>query len=741
MGAAAKAAPLPEHRTYQEEMQGLRTSILQRLVAFSVLIGLLWFAIVGVVQESRDLTLWSGPLALAFGSLLAYRMLGGRGFRVAAAAYIAGVALSVGLATWAYPRAPLLVLMALVVGITSLLIGPRAGFLSGVGVIALLIAANAAGVPHLTEPVLWLTGILSLLMALLLWLALYPLRITLDWAWTNYRESRRQTEALREERGRMNRTLKDLAAAYGRLEALAAELERARRAALEAHRLKAAFATNVSHELRTPLNLIVGFSEMMALAPHVYEGQALPPAYRGDIQAIYHNARHLSQLIDDVLDLSQIEAGRMGLVREPVSLAEVIAEAVAAVGHRLTAKGLALDVRVPADLPPIAVDRTRLRQVFINLLNNAARFTDRGGATITAEACGRDLTVAVADTGIGIAEKDMPRLFEAFSRLEDAERHGSGSGLGLAISKKFVELHGGRMWVTSQLGAGTTLHFTLPLRAEDSLHELPPETQTWARVPARASCDQKLIILASDSAPARSLQRYLDGYQVAVASTRQEACRLAAEGPVAGLVLMREEAPGGWEDLEAVGAELPGLPMALCSLRGPGSAGRDLGVADYLLKPVTQERLLRALDRLGHGVRSLLIVDDDPEVVRLLGHMVRAGGRTCRIWSAYGGAQALGAMRRHRPGAVLLDLLMPEIDGYEVLAAMRADPRLHRIPVIAVTAKGREAEAMRARLLAFSRHDGLAMEELVHALRASLEAMRPPEVIDMGSTPPTGSAG
>ncbi len=728
----------PEQRIYQEELQGLRASILQRLVVFGVLIGGLWFAYVGVVRESRDLTLWSGPLALVCGSLATQRVLGGS-FRAAVGVYVTGVALSVGLATWAYPNAPLLLFLALVVGIASLLIGPSAGFLSAGGIGVLLALVRSLPVPQPAESVLWLTGVLSLLIALLLWLALYPLRMTLNWAWTNYRESRRQTEALREERGKLNGTLKDLDAAFNRLEALAAELERARRAALEAHRLKAKFAANISHELRTPLNLIVGFSEMMAMAPHVYSGQPLPPAYRSDVQAIYHNARHLSQLIDDVLDLSQIEAGRMGLLREPLALAQVIAEAVAVVGQRLAAKGLSLNVLVPADLPPIAADRTRLRQVFINLLNNAARFTERGSVTITTETDGRDLTVAVADTGVGIAEKDLPRLFEAFSQLGDtALHHSSGSGLGLAISKKFVELHGGRMWVASQPGVGTTLYFSLPLREQDALHGLPSATETWARLPARTTGDRRLIVVASDSAPGRLLQRYLDGYQVVTAATGGEGSRLAAEGPTAGLVLMMGEEPTGWQDLAATCAGFPDLPVALCSLRGLGAAGRELGVADYLLKPVTQEHLLAALDRLGDGVRSVLIVDDDPEVVRLLEHMVRGAGRGYRIGSAYGGAQALETMRRHRPGAVLLDLLMPDVDGYKVLAAMRADARLRPIPVIAVTAKGQEDEAVRARILAFSRRDGLPVEQLVGVLRAGLEAMRPGTVRGTGPAPSIG---
>ncbi len=711
---------------YHEDIRWLRTTALQRLVAGGIVTGLVWFIYQASWLEIIDLGAWSGPLSLLAFSLLASMLIDRWGPLPAPCVYLAGMAVSVLLAARAYSYPALLSLLALPVGAAGLLIGTGASFLAAAVIdVALLAGALLLPRPWLPLQAAWLTGVSVAAMALLLWVAMYPLRMTLRWAWASYEQARRQTEALLDHKGQLNRTLKDLDAAYHRLEIMAGELERARQAAVEARRLKAEFAANISHELRTPLNLIIGFSEMMAMAPQTYDGQSLPPAYRGDVQAIYRSAAHLSHLIDDVLDLSQIEAGRMGLVKEPIALAEVIAEAANTVSPLFEGKGLSFATRIPPDLPPLEADRTRVRQVLINLLNNAARFTDQGGVTLTASRDERDITVAVADTGVGIAPENLGRLFEEFRQVDGSTRRRyGGSGLGLAISKRFVELHGGRMWAESELGQGTTFYFTLPLRAELGISQLPAEWETWARVSARG--DERTIIVA-DRVPetARLFQRYLDGYQVRAAIDREELRQLAGQGPVHALVVVASSSEEGWQELRRVREGVPDLPVAVCTLQGGARASQPPGVKSYLTKPVSQEHFLSALAALGAEVHSLLIVDDDPEVVRLLSRMVRLAPRPYRVLKAYGGEEALAILRRRHVEAVVLDLLMPEVDGYTVLERMQADERLRGIPVIIVTAKGLEEETIIAGLVAITRREGLSIGELMRCLKADLDALRP----------------
>ncbi len=721
MPASAESQEGLERLHLYVEAEALRASALHRLVASSIAIGLVWYLYVAAILEALSLRTASGPVALVLGSLLAYRILDRRSFQAGAYTYVGAVAISICCAAWASGSPTFLLFLALAVGITSLLVGPTAGFVAAIAVAALPSLASLRMPLLLPRTTAVLAAILAFLTALLLWVAMYPLRMALYWAWASYEQAQRQTSELREHRGRLNATLKDLDAAYRRLEAMASELERARQAAVEARRLKAEFAANISHELRTPLNLIVGFSEMMALSPRAYGDQPLPPAYRGDVQAIYYNAQHLSGLIDDVLDLSRIEAGRMGLVRERLSLAEVVAEATAAAGQLLSGKGLYLRTAIPSSLPGVEADRTRLRQVLINLLNNAARFTDQGGVTISAVSDERDVTLSVADTGVGIAEEDLPKIFEAFSQLDGSiRRRSAGAGLGLAISKRFVELHGGRMWVESRPGQGTTFHFSLPIREELGFRGLPPASDTWARL-APAQVPEQTLVVAGEEGAAQLLRRYLDGVRVLPAADGEAARQLALAERASAVVLVAPPGDGVWGQAAKLGATLPGLPVGVCSLRSEESLP---GVSAYLLKPVTQERFLAALAALGDGVHSVLLVDDDPEVVRLLDHMVRLAPRAYRVLRAYGGAQALEVLRRRRPQAMVLDLMMPEVDGYAVLEEMRADPHLQDVRTIVVTALGREEQVVRASLMGVTRSDGLSLDELTRCLKTSLEVLR-----------------
>src|SRR5579884_861693 len=298
---------------------------------------------------------------------------------------------------WLLPADAVAGLAVLVVGVASALFGPRAAFLTAIAISATLLRANADRL--LSLEAMLSSALVVCVGAALFWLTARPITTFLGWAWSSYVDARETRDRLRQRQGELNRALKSLEIAYSRLEHLNDELNRARHVAEEAQRFKSQFAASISHELRTPLNLIIGFSEMMVAMPHTYGTTPLPAAYQADIAAIYQNARHLAGLIDDVLDLAQIEAGRMGLAREWTNLGDVAEEAARAIARRLEGLGLRLDLSIAPELPPVFVDRTRIRQILINLLNNAARFTDRGGISITIERQGNDVVVSVADSG------------------------------------------------------------------------------------------------------------------------------------------------------------------------------------------------------------------------------------------------------------------------------------------------------------------------------------------------------
>ncbi|HEY3110054.1 MAG TPA: histidine kinase dimerization/phospho-acceptor domain-containing protein, partial [Chloroflexota bacterium] len=367
---------------------------------------------------------WLG-IGLALLAALCYAV-GRRSRQLAGALLLLGLALGWAAALALYPGEVVAGLGPLLVGATGALFGARAALLAAALASGLLWSSPAelgAGARLAGAATAWLAAYLS-------WLTARPAAQPLEWAWSSYVDALRARDELRRHQGELSAALKSLDLAYRRLEHLNDELARARRVADEARRLKSEFAASISHELRTPLNLIVGFSELMVASPRAYGLGGLPPALRADVDAIYRNARHLGGLIDDVLDLSQIEAGRMGLSRAPVGLAEVVDEAARAVAARIAALGLALDLAVQPDLPPVSIDRVRIRQILINLLNNAARFTDRGGIAIGAERRGNEVVVCVRDSGVGIPPDELGQVFDEFHQAQGTiERRVGGSGL------------------------------------------------------------------------------------------------------------------------------------------------------------------------------------------------------------------------------------------------------------------------------------------------------------------------
>ena len=544
------------------------------------------------------------------------------------------------------------------------------------------------------------------------------------WERTLVIQQQESIRQLRERQGELNRTLKALDEAYESLKRANDELRYARQEAEEARVFKEQFVANISHELRTPLNIIVGFAEMMYLSPENYAGVVWTPKLEGDIAEIYRANRYLQSLVNDILDLSRIDASRLPMFRELQDVRVIIAEVLETVAPLLRQKGLAYEIEWPENLPLLFVDRTRIRQVLLNLLNNAARYTDAGKIKVTVERDKEEVIIGVHDTGIGIPAEQLEHIFERFWQAEAGPRSRGGVGIGLALSRQFVQLHGGRMWVESQLGRGSVFRFSLPLPGTTIHAEL-------RRIPERRQVDLShapVIVVDPDPSLADMLCRYLGDRPVLTANDLDQAAALVEdEHPLAVLINLPPDAPP-----EAWLKPLPGpiqrydVPVFRCSFPSSSWFRRLIGFADCLTKPITREALYRILDRHCPKLTDVLVVDDDPGFVRLVSRMLEAHSHVGEIYSAYHGEHALRLARERKPGLILLDLLMPELDGYQTLQTLRTVSELGNIPVIAVTATN-AAEAMPTHSSHFvlSQASGLSEGLLADLLNAALGLVRP----------------
>jgi signal transduction histidine kinase/CheY-like chemotaxis protein len=562
--------------------------------------------------------------------------------------------------------------------------------LAGAAALAIVALPGAAGAEPIPTPLaagaLFLIGVA----ALTSWATTRSLYTTLHWVWDYSEQAERNLAEARTYQAELANALRQLQQANYRLERANHSLDWARAEAEEARKLKAQFAANVSHELRTPINLIVGFGDLMMSHPEAYGSTPLPKGYLTDLALLHRSARHLQGLIDDILDLSQVDAGEMPVVKDLTEVDAILHESVATARPLLERKGLRVGVEIAEGLPLLYLDRVRIRQVVLNLLSNAARFTDRGGVTV--RACRHDghVTVEVADTGTGIEPNDLRRLFEPYGQATAAEARRGGTGLGLYIARRFVELHGGRIWATSEGRArGSTFGFTLPLQLTDD--HLTVGRGGSGPSPWRLAGDAPaatVVVVDDDPAVVSLFQRHLSSYRVVGVPSRAEA--LAAAGDLRAHAVIVDLASAGsladWHDEWSAIAARERLRVLGCPMPSARRVARALGLADYLVKPVTRETLLETVRSVGGWVRTILVIDDDPGMVRLVSRMLRTAPGRYRLLRAYGGREGLEVMRRSRPDLVLLDLMMPEVDGLGVLETMRADPALRDVPVVALSA-------------------------------------------------------
>jgi signal transduction histidine kinase/CheY-like chemotaxis protein len=544
------------------------------------------------------------------------------------------------------------------------------------------------------------------------------------WSWVHYQRALDMLEEARDRQVELKEILDDLANANLQLTRLNALAQGLRQVAEEARRVKEQFVANVSHELRTPLNMIIGFSDMILQAPRAY-GSRIPPGLLADLTVIHRNAEHLANLIDDVLDLSQIEANQLALTKEYVRIDEVVDAAVTAVRPLFESKGLYLATEMEDDLPPVFCDCVRIREVLLNLLSNAGRFTERGGVHLRTWLEGENMAVSVSDTGAGIAKEDQATIFQPFRQLEGAvrSRYG-GTGLGLSISRRFVELHGGRMWFESEEEAGTTFFFQIPVdplspATTEALRWFSPYQQHEKRArPSQApmpTLRPKLVVMDTQGSLQRLLNRYLPGTDVVPAPTLEAAVREMADNPSQALLVNDLSVGDALRRVEVAG--LPYGTMAMiCSLPGAPGYADSLGVSDYLVKPVARDALLAALERLGVRSGTILVVDDEPDALRLFKRILTRSERGYRVLRARDGQEAMSVLRDHQPDAMFIDLVMPRMDGFQLLDEKNRDPALQGIPTIVISARDPAGQPVASNALIVTRKGGLSVNHLLTSI-------------------------
>jgi len=501
------------------------------------------------------------------------------------------------------------------------------------------------------------------------------------------------------------------------------QLRYAREAADEARRLKAQFAANVSHELRTPINLVIGYSEVMVTAPEIY-GAPLPPAYRSDIQAIYRNAKHLQDLINDILDISQIEASRLAVTKEKSDLRQTLLEAAKMAQSLVDAKGLQFRMEMPIELPEVWIDCTRIRQVVLNLLANAVRFTDKGTITLCVNQDQDEITISVKDTGIGIAKDDLDRIFEEFYQTENSlSRKQGGTGLGLTLSMHVIHHHGGRLWAESDGIAdhGSTFSFTLPISDDAKLIVGHQVSKTDASPSSKC-----VIVFDDDVAIGHLFKRYLNKHEVVISQSLEDLARLTQMIQPSAVVLDRNQRQAEFEGFLANCST--DTAIIFCPMPSRRRATQAYNVADYLTKPITRQALINAIVALEKPVHKILVVDDERDITRMLSRMLQSYDQQYVVWQANNGADGLAIMYRERPDVVLLDVQMPTMDGFSIVHRMKHDPLLHDIPIIIASARGAEEviNSMIAGEMTVVRPNGFSPVELVNCIEAVVDVLMPP---------------
>src|SRR5689334_4959644 len=532
--------------------------------------------------------------------------------------------------------------------------------------------------------------------------------------------------------GRIPQEINDLLETFASQSALALinaqlyrQLERQSAALEVASWHKSEFLASMSHELRTPLNAIIGFSEVL-LERMFGELNERQDDYLRDI---WSSGKHLLELLNDILDLSKIEAGQMVLNRSEFAVRESLEHCLSMVRERALNQRILLSLEVDAQVGLLDADRLRFRQVVLNLLSNAVKFTPDGGRVdVRASISEADLVVEVADTGPGVTAEDRQRIFDAFQQGARLPSQTEGTGLGLTLSKRILELHGGRIWVDSEAGKGSTFGFALPAGSGEPALTSVPQVGLDSGLPTELAPGPgpTVVVVEDDRRSFDLLRAYLEAAGARVVSARdgEEGLDTVRQLSPAGVIL-DILLPGidGWEVLAQLKADprTTAIPVIVVSMLDERGRGFALGAAEYLVKPVGKEQLLAALYRaaaMPERKHTVVAIDDDPLAIELVRASLEPEGWT--VLGAATGQEGLALIREQQPSAVLLDLLMPGMDGFEVVEALRADPDTKSVPVVILTSKSmtqQDKERLQGRITYVARKTEFDLSGLAGLLR------------------------
>ncbi|QSQ20578.1 response regulator [Pyxidicoccus parkwayensis] len=553
----------------------------------------------------------------------------------------------------------------------------------------------------------------------------------------SYQQRALQMEIIRQQNEDLDRLAQELVVAKRN------EEERAREAEAAA-RLKSEFLANFSHEIRTPLNGIIGYCDLLMRE----EGSRLTAHGRRDLNVVKTNAKTLLALINDILDLSKIEAGRVEVVTEQVDVQELADECMATVKEYLKGKDVALTTHIDPEARLLRSDALKLRQIMLNLLSNAAKFTDAGEVALNLVPAGNEVVMTVEDTGVGIPSDQLPFIFEKFRQVDGSTtRKVGGTGLGLAIVRELSRVLGGNVSVTSTLGRGSTFTVRLPnsLEAPAGATALPsfptserpvPVAEVAQNVGAVAAPGSTVLVVDDDPLMQQLVAGQLEpaGFKVVVAEDGIAALKRAREvKPQAILLDIHLPKLDGWSVLSQLKSEpaLSGIPVILISVEEQRARGFSLGACEYLVKPVEPERLVEVVQRcLGQTstgtpahVGEVLVVDDDSSTRELVSRNLRRAGFSTA--EARNGEDALLKARVSPPALVVLDLMMPNLDGFEVLRRLRAEKL--QVPVVVLTGKTlsfEEEALLRDGFAGFVKKGGHALEDVIAQAKGLLLSQR-----------------
>ncbi len=507
------------------------------------------------------------------------------------------------------------------------------------------------------------------------------------------------------------------------------QLAKSETRALAATEAKSLFLANMSHELRTPLNAIIGYSEMLEEeVAETHEKQ-----FAADLQKIHAAAKHQLSLINDILDLSKIEAGKMSLFLETFDVGRLLQEVTTTVQPLVLKNANRLEMDSPSDLGNMRADSTKLRQVLFNLLSNATKFTENGTIRLVVRNHDPQITFTVSDTGIGMTPQQLGQLFQAFTQAEaSTTRKYGGTGLGLAISKKFCQMMGGDLSAESELGKGSTFTVRLPVNVQESKTFSVPTQPLAPLASSQFRPAHSAILVIDDEPAARDLvTRVLtkEGYRVQTAGSGPEGLALARQLQPAAITLdVMMPGMDGWAVLTLLKADAltADIPVIMLTVVDDKNLGFALGAADYLIKPIEWDRLIAVLEkhRPHVGGSRLLVVEDDPDTRDMLRRAAEKHG--WEVLEAENGRVGLQRLASQVPAVILLDLMMPEMDGFTFVEELRRLPQCRHVPVIVVTAKDLSEEDRRrlnGQVFQILQKGGHSPQELLDELHNVLDSI------------------